>query len=64
MLELLGSLDGPVVELSVTSNEVSVGEQVSLEVNATAKKGTIVKLELKEGNILLEEKSVVPIRIF
>ncbi|NLG39514.1 MAG: carbohydrate-binding protein, partial [Fibrobacter sp.] len=60
MLELLGSLDGPVVELSVTSNEVSVGEQVSLEVNATAKKGTIVKLELKEGNILLEEKSVVP----
>ena len=60
MLELLGSLDGPVVELSVTSNEVSVGEQVSLEVNATATKGTIVKLELKEGDILLEEKSVVP----
>lgn len=57
MIELLGSIGEPIVELTASPAEVSVGEQVKLKVSATTEKGNIVKLELKEGETLLEVAS-------
>lgn len=60
MLELLGSIGGPIVELTASPAEVSVGETLTLKVNASTEKGSIVKVEIREGATLLEEKYSAP----
>lgn len=57
MLELLNTMNGPVVELNVSSKEISDGDFVNFEVSASTEEGSIVAIQIKEGDVVLGEST-------